>query len=136
LPRSNTDKIEFGIETDTFPANGRGVAADNSEGPAQPWEISTGKALLRSDPKKSAFKECTGVACSPDNRFLASADGKGSIVVKEITSSREIARFRSTGGRRVKALAFAPDGRTLVSGGDEVMILLWHVADTAEMPKR
>ncbi len=126
----------FGISAVAFTGNSRGVAAVNSDGPVRLWEISSGRQLLRSDIKDDEDAVCTAVACSPDARLVAWAEREGVIVVREIASGSEVARFRSTGGREVKALAFSPDGRTLASGGDDVTILLWEVPEPARTPRR
>jgi WD40 repeat protein len=77
-------------------------------------------------------------AVSPDGRFVAfPRDEPDTIEVRERvpvasgrTELRTLTELRGHRGR-VTALAFAPDSRTLASGGADTSILLWDVAAPA-----
>jgi WD40 repeat protein len=73
---------------------------------------------------------CYGaLAYSPDGRRLAAADlSRGRITLWDLASPGRRATLRGRVGPGF-ALAFAPDGRTLASGGGKGMIELWTVAE-------
>ncbi len=62
----------------------------------------------------------SGVAFSPDGKWLASTSGTGTIRIWDLPEAKE--RTRAEGHRsEVLALAFAPDGQTLVSVGGNIV---------------
>ncbi len=66
-------------------------------------------------------------ALSPDGRLLALAGADGSIPVLDAFTGKELAHFRGHTGV-VNALAFAPDGKTLVSASADTTALVWDVS--------
>jgi WD40 repeat protein len=73
------------------------------------------------------WQNTAALAISADGRLLAHANIDGSIGLWEVASGSRLAAFR---GHRnfVTCLAFAPDGKTLVSGGDDSGIVIWSLA--------
>ena len=71
---------------------------------------------------------------SPDGRLLASASDlreptRGSTVrVWDLATGREVRRFEGHLGQ-VIAIAFTPDGRSVVSGSEDATALVWDVSD-------
>jgi WD40 repeat protein len=66
---------------------------------------------------------------SPDGRWLAATSAtRGTITFWELAAPGRQAAVRGRVGAGF-ALAFAPDGRTLASGGEDGMIELWTVAE-------
>jgi WD40 repeat protein len=85
------------------------------------WEVATGKrvglwqGMLAED-----------VAFSPDGRLLAASVNKG-VALWDIATQKELARF--TGHRAaVLRIAFAPNGRAVVSASQDGTLLVWDVA--------
>ncbi|HYF00352.1 MAG TPA: hypothetical protein VEJ18_15640, partial [Planctomycetota bacterium] len=66
------------------------------------------------------------VAFSPDGRVLAAAERDGTIrVLETITGNVRLQRRGHEGG--TLSLCFTPDGRRLLSGGEDTTILLWRL---------
>jgi RNA polymerase sigma factor (sigma-70 family) len=92
------------------------------------WDVTTAKETRQIQASAEA------VAFSPDGRTLAYGGTDGVIHVWEVAANRERCRFsghqsgvtdHGTFAAGVAALAFTPDGRTLISGGGDTTLLLW-----------
>ncbi len=79
-----------------------------------------------------------GVAFSPDGRLLASTGGElpepdSTVRIWDVASGREVRVLRGHDVRfRVRPVAFAPDGRTLVTGAGDRTLRFWDVATGEE----
>ncbi len=70
-------------------------------------------------------KEVNAMALSRDGKFIATADSRGTITVRD-TVKFVVVRTMSTKAS-VNALAFLPDGLRLLSGGDDKQAVLWAI---------
>jgi len=59
---------------------------------------------------------------------IASGSKDGSLCLWDVKTGRRLARWTAHKGS-VTALAFHPDGQTLVSGGSDGVVKVWNLAD-------
>ena len=79
------------------------------------WELGTGKAL---GTLRGHRGRLIAVTYSPDGKLLASVSGDGAVKIWDVSILKAKATLQ--GIREVRALAFAPDGRTLAFCGFEM----------------
>jgi WD40 repeat protein len=84
------------------------------------WESGTGKLIREFRPPRDSIQ---AAALSARGTHVAAAAYEGTVVVWDIATGRELHAFQGHRAR-VNALAFSRDGRTLVSGGGDT-VLLW-----------
>lgn len=100
------------------------------------WDVKTGGK--RGQPIENFVSEISAIAVSPDknNAIFAIGDGEGKIQFWNWNSGKKIKSFlahSSSNGLPINSLAFSPDGKILVSGGDDFSIKLWDVDSGKEL---
>jgi WD40 repeat protein len=144
---------EHNVQSLTFSADGRSLAAENSDQTVSVWEVASGKrrvhlgaplAVKQSGGGMMAFTVVGGpassagpaapvaVAFSPDGRRLASGAGN-SVKLWDLTLGNEIKQLDGHQGK-VVSLAFSPDGKALATGSDDTTVLSWGMAELGTGP--
>lgn len=109
---------------DPLHSNGLAFAPDGKTLAAKGWlwDFTTGTALRRIGDYKGAI---TDVSFSPDGTALAVGTDRSQIVeLLEVVTGKQMRSLEAHRGCVGRALAYAPDGRTLASGAD-CSIRLW-----------
>jgi WD40 repeat protein len=75
------------------------------------------------------------LAFSPDDRYLASGDLEGTVILWEVISSKEVLRFQGDRGI-VNHLAFSVDGRRLASATQVNTALVWDLVPQGESSRQ
>ncbi len=119
-----------------FSPDGKTLATAARDGSVQLWDVATGKSLL--SPRGHA-RNARVVVFSPDGKTLASGGEEGkpgsqdhAIRVWEISSGKSLFTLaRPSASPAFLALAFNPDGKTLLSAGS-AGIVLWDLQTRKE----
>ncbi|MCI0461186.1 MAG: trypsin-like peptidase domain-containing protein [Gemmataceae bacterium] len=72
------------------------------------------------------------VAFAPDGATLASTDAEGNVIVWDITTAKERARWKAPKGSAT-TVTFSPDGNLLAAAGSDQVIRLWEAASGKEV---
>jgi RNA polymerase sigma factor (sigma-70 family) len=116
--------------------------ASAGDGAVVVWDVADGRELCR-----FAGHGCTvnSVAFNPDGKSVASGGEDNVIRLWDAATGKEVQKFKGHGGvtrddakgggtsRGVYRLAFAPDGKTLVSRGVDQTARVWDVATGKEL---
>ncbi|MBE1532846.1 WD40 repeat domain-containing serine/threonine protein kinase [Actinomadura algeriensis] len=89
------------------------------------WDASTGRetGALATQGRTEYPAPLVSMALAPDGRHLATDGSDGDVILWDVASGE---RVRTYAGNANTSLAFTPDGRTLIGGGDQVQT--WDVA--------
>jgi WD40 repeat protein len=121
------------VRTLAFTRDGKMLAAGGDDRKVLVWDLSEwqpGAAAAAAKELPQQKGEVTAVDFTPDGRFLATAaagqPGRGEILLWD-TATWKLSTTLLDTASSVRALAFAPDGKTLAAGGDDWAIKLWDL---------
>jgi WD40 repeat protein/class 3 adenylate cyclase/energy-coupling factor transporter ATP-binding protein EcfA2 len=99
-----------------------------SEGIA--WDLSGAQSLSRPFRWRTPAEGCATTPCfwiDPKSSLMAEALANGTVGLVDLRTRRLVATLPAKNGKEAEALAFFPDGRTLVTGGINGNVTLWKV---------
>jgi WD40 repeat protein/tRNA A-37 threonylcarbamoyl transferase component Bud32 len=92
-------------------------------------------AFRRTSGRDSRAMRQEGVTCtafSPDGAYIASASRRGTIILWDAVTRREVRTLAGPAGG-VEGVAFSPDGKRLASGGGDGAVKIWDVRTGQEL---
>jgi WD40 repeat protein len=116
----------------SFSPDGKKIVAGYEDSKIRLWNPINGKELTqRSYQFKGHTSSINSISFSPDrkNETIASVSDDGNIKLWDIRGN-ELQTFKI--GFPVKSIGFSPDGKRIISGGDETVVRLWSL----ESPNR
>ena len=103
-----------------FSSDDRYIVSTGDNAEIKIWDIENGMQLVKTF-KADKGRGGVTVRFSPDHQYVAAAGFFGDIYVWEVSTGKRIKHFNNT-GRKIETLAFTPDGRFLLTAGNDPYI--------------
>lgn len=104
-----------------YSPNGKQLASSSYDGTVRIWDLNSGESRLVENHLRMAFS----ISYSPDGKSLAISSGR-TIRIHDIESGKNrILKVKSF--RPVNTVAFSPDGKYLVYGTIDNMVVIWDL---------
>lgn len=110
---------------------GRTLIAGQQDGSIAAYDLAGGRRLGRAFSWNGPEKGCGDTPCMTLNRqstLMATEQGDGTVAIVDLRTLRRLHVLPARDGAEAAALAFTPDGRTLVTGGINHDVTFWNVA--------
>ena len=112
----------------SFSPNGRFLVSGDGRGAVRVWSLRDGSVKKLSDDGPNIFS----LTFSPDGRHIACLDLKGCLRIWNARTGHLLDEWRAH-VRDSYCLTFSPDGKGLVSGGEDKKPKYWDVSSLAVM---
>jgi WD40 repeat protein/class 3 adenylate cyclase/energy-coupling factor transporter ATP-binding protein EcfA2 len=129
-----TDTFSAGAGLNLALADGRTVVAGAKDGTITVWDVAGARRLGSTFRWRSPDAGCLTTPCIVIDRrgtLMAESSGNGTVGLVDLRTERPAGTLPPRTGPLVDALAFLPDGRTLVTGGANGKAVLWDVRKRA-----
>lgn len=142
LHQPNGDKRpedRHGVTSVAYSSNGQRIISGSEDGTVRVWDASNHQAIgnpIQAEPKEDSA--VWSIAISPDGKRAVSgggaesarADGTGMVQVWDIDAGESVRSDNSPDPSQhhrsgVRSLAFSPNGKWIVSGGDDGSVRVW-----------
>jgi WD40 repeat protein len=116
------------LDSASFSPDGRSILTSSSDGTARVWDLKSGLETRRFDAQAGSF--FTSSAFSPDGRRVVTGSVSNTAEIWDVATGSKIRQFAHAWP--VQDVAYSPDGRWVLTGGDRTAIL-WDTTNGSEV---